>query len=211
MEANLIPALSVAPVADPGTEIVADRTANSETFRLPGGERETRIYAEPVHYNHDGEWQPIGNALRESSDGVALTNGENDFEVTLPQQLDSNPARISFGDRWISSQLLGTNTEAVQLEDKTAAYESAQGNVAITYSGLANGLKEDIELGNSSQPSSFTFLLNASFGLTPALTEAGDLEFRDADDQLVATLPAPLMYDSAPERPVTSARNPLRA
>ncbi len=198
------PALSADPVADPGTEIVADRTANSETFRLPGGERETRVYAEPVNYEDEGEWQPIGNALRESEDGAALTNGENDFEVNLPQQLDSNATRISFGDRWISSQLLGTSTEVVQLEGRTATYEDPQGAVAITYAGLANGLKEDIELGNSSQPSTFTFLLNASSGLTPALTEAGDLEFRDVDDQLVATLPAPLMYDSAPEHPATS-------
>lgn len=198
------PALSATPAADPGTEIVADRTANSETFRLPDGERETRIYAEPVNYPDSGEWQPIGNALRVSEDGAALTNGENDFEVTLPQQLDSNPARISFGDHWISSQLLGTNTEAVELEGKTAAYESAQGHVAISYSGLANGLKEDIELGDSSQPSSFTFALDASSGLTPALTEAGDLEFRDEDDQLVATLPAPVMFDSDPAHPAVS-------
>jgi RHS repeat-associated protein len=198
------PTLSAAPVADPGTEIVADRTANSETFRLPDGERETRIYAEPVNYEDSGEWRPIGSALRESEDGAALTNGENDFEVTLPQQLDSDPARISFGEQWISSQLLGTNTGAVQLEDKTAAYESAQGSIAISYSGLANGLKEDIELSNSSQPSSFTFQLKTSPGLTPTLTETGDLEFRDEGDQLVATLPAPLMYDSAPEHPATS-------
>jgi len=198
------PALSEPPVAEPGTEIVADRTANSETFRLPNGERETRIYAEPVYYDDSGEWQPIGSALREGADGAALTNGANDFEVSLPQQLDSNPARISFGDQWISSQLLNANTGSVDLEGKTATYESAQGNVAISYSGLANGLKEDIELGNSSQPSTFTFALEASAGLTPALTEAGDIEFRDEAGQLVATLPAPLMYDSAPEHAATS-------
>lgn len=201
---ELDPALSAAPEAEPGTEIAADRTANSETFRLPDGERETRIYAEPVNYPHSGEWQPIGSALRESGDGAALTNGGNDFEVSLPQQLDSNPARISFGDQWISSQLLNANTEAVDLEGKTATYESPQGNVAISYFGLANGLKENIELGNSSQPSTFTFALDASAGLTPALTEAGDIEFRDEDGQLVATLPAPLMYDSAPEHAATS-------
>ena len=196
--------LSTPPDAEPGTEIAVDRTANSETFRLPNGERETRIYAEPVNYDDSGEWRTIGSALRESGDGAVLTNGGNDFEISLPQQLDSNPARISFGDQWISSQLLNANTEAVDLEGKTATYENPQGNVAFSYSGLANGLKEDIELGNSSQPSSFTFLLKASSGLTPALTETGDLEFRDQEDRLVATVPAPLMYDSAPEHPATS-------
>jgi RHS repeat-associated protein len=199
------PVLSAAPEAEPGTEIVADRTANSETFRLPDGERETRIYAEPVNYDEDGEWKPIGSALREGSSGADLTNGANDFEVQLPQQLDSSAARISFGEQWISSQLLGANTEAVQLEGKTATYESSQGDVAFTYSGLANGLKEDIELGSSSQPSSFTFLLDASAGLTPSLNEAGEVEFRDEGGQLVAKLPAPLMYDSAPEHPATSS------
>jgi RHS repeat-associated protein len=198
------PALSAAPEGEPGTEIVADRTANSETFRLPDGQRELRVYAEPVNYNEEGEWQPIGSALRESGDGAVLTNGPNDFEVSLPQQLDSNPARISFGEQWISSQLLNANTEAVDLEGKAATYESSQGDVAISYSGLANGLKEDIELGDSSQPSTFAFLLSASAGLAPSLNEAGEVEFRDEDDQLVAILPAPLMYDSAPEHPATS-------
>jgi RHS repeat-associated protein len=198
------PALSEAPAAEPGIEIVADRTANSETFRLPDGERETRIYAEPVNYNDEGEWQPIGSALHESPEGAALTNGANDFEVQLPRQLDSNPARISFGEEWISSQLLGASTEAVQLEGKTATYESPQGNVAISYSGLANGLKEDIELADPSQPSTFVFALDASSGMSPELTEEGDVEFHDAEGNPIAMLPAPVMSDSAPDHPAVS-------
>jgi len=193
-------ALSTPPEAEPGPEIKADRTANSQTFRLEDGGLETRVYADPINYrDQEDEWQPIGDALREGAEGAVLTNGPNDFDVDLPAQIDSNPARISFGEDWISSQLLGTSTEAVQLEGKTATYESPQGNVAIAYSGLANGLKEDIELADPSQPGTFTFLLDASAGLSPELTESGDVEFRDGDGDEVAMLPAPLMYDSAPD------------
>ncbi len=83
------PALS-AP-SGPGTEIVTYRTANSETFRLSDGERETRVYGEPVNHEESGEWQPIGDAGRESVDGAALTNGENDFEIGLLNGVRSVP------------------------------------------------------------------------------------------------------------------------
>lgn len=202
-EAN--PVLSELPTAEPGPEVSADRTANSQTFDLPNNGLETRVYADPINYREDDEWKPIGDALRESqSEEAALTNGQNDFEVSLPEQIDSAPARISFGEEWISSQLQGASTDAVQLEGQTATYESPQGNVAIAYSGLANGLKEDIELADPSQQSTFTFLLDASAGLSPELTEAGDVKFSNASGSQVAMLPAPLMYDSAPDHPATS-------
>jgi hypothetical protein len=66
-------------------------TANSETFALPDGDLETRIYPEPVNYrDEDGNWQPIGERLRET-DEQTLTNGPNDFDVALPKQIDGLP------------------------------------------------------------------------------------------------------------------------
>ena len=44
------PALSEAPAAEPGLEVAAARTATSQTFELPEGARETRIFAAPINY-----------------------------------------------------------------------------------------------------------------------------------------------------------------
>lgn len=193
------PSLSKAPSAEPGPEVVADRTATSRTFKLPEGGLETRVYPDPVNYREEGEeeWKPIGDALREGPDGASLTNGQNDFAVRLPEQIDADPARISFSEEWIASQLLGTVTEAVELEGNVASYETPQGEMSFDYSGLANGLKEEIELKDSSSPNTFTFALDASAGLTPELIENGEVAFRNVEGDLVAALPAPVMSDSS--------------
>ena len=194
------------PSLEPGAEIPDARTANSQTFRLQAGGRETRIYPNPIYYRDgEGEWTPVGDALQEDPNGASLTNGPNGFEVDLPAQIDSGSARFAIGKEWISTQLVGPNTEAVQLEGRTASYETPSGKLSFDYTGLANGLKEEIEIADASQPSSFTFDLDASSGLTPGLNERGEIEFRNASDELIATLPAPTITDSAPDAAVSHA------
>jgi RHS repeat-associated protein len=198
-------ALSASLPTEPGPEITADRTATSQTFRLPDGGRETRIFANPINYRDpEGEWKPIGDALRETLGGANLTNGQNDFDVSLPDQIDANAVRFSVRGEWLSTKLIGPNTDAVQLEGKTASYESAQGGLSFNYTGLANGLKEDIELADASQPASYTYDLATSSGLTPSLAEDGSIEFRDSSNEPIITLPAPVMSDSAPVQPAVS-------
>ena len=104
------PALSEAPVSEPGTEIAADRSATSQTFELPGGAREARIYAAPINYrDEEGKWQPINEGFQDK--GSQITNGENSFEVSLPQQMDEGPVRLSNEEGWVASELVGTPTE----------------------------------------------------------------------------------------------------
>ena len=60
------PALSEAPASEPGPEVVADRTATSQTFELPGGALETRIFLSPINYRDEqGQWQPIEEGFEE--------------------------------------------------------------------------------------------------------------------------------------------------
>lgn len=74
-------ALSAAPVPPDGSELVAKRTATSETYLLPGGSRETRIYEAPIHFKDaEGVWRPIEEGL-ERVDG-AIENGDNSSTFT---------------------------------------------------------------------------------------------------------------------------------
>jgi RHS repeat-associated protein len=191
--------------AEPGPEVKADRTATSQTFRLPDGALETRVFANPINYrDSEGNWQPIEEGLEEQPDGSGLTNGTNSFSVDLPERLGEGPVRLSGEDGWISTELLGAELAPAQLEGETATYESADGETAFDFATLANGLKEDIEIASSSAPSTFHFAVDASAGLTPALAEDGSVEFRDESGELVATLPAPSMSDSTPGEPAVS-------
>ncbi len=187
-----------ATLDDPPVELESKRTATSQTFRLPDGSLEARIYETPIHYRDtEGEWQQIGTGFHETDD-QALTNGPNRFDVSLPEQVDADPIRLSVGDEWVASQLVGTSAEAVELEGKTASYEATQAEVSFDITGLANGIKENIEIADLSQPTTYSFDLSASAGLTPTLEEDGAIYFRDEEGKAVVVLPAPVMSDSAP-------------
>lgn len=199
------PALSAAPIADPGTEIVAERTANSETFRLADDQLEARIYPSPINYlNAEGDWVPIGNGFDELADG-RLTNGPNSFDVSLPESLGDGPVRLSDEGEWVASELLSADPEPARIEGETAVYESTDSGTSFEFSSLADGIKEEIVIEDSSQPSTFRYALSASNGLAPELVEDGSIEFRDERGELVSIVPAPIMEDSAPVPVVSKA------
>ena len=205
-------AIAVSGQADPPTTpgsassstAPSDRTADSETHALPDGQLETRVYPDPINYrDEEGRWRPIEEDLQEG-DASALANGQNSFELALPGQLDAGAVRVSNGEGWLSSQLLGTNTDAAEVEDNSASYEANNGNLEFELSSLATGLKEDIVLADTSQPSKFSYLLKASSGLTPQRSDDGSIVFRDEDGKQVFVLPAPIMLDSKPGLPAIS-------
>ena len=190
--------LSAAPEESEGVELPSKRTATSDTYRLPGGELETQLYESPVNYRDDeGDWKPIEEGLE--YEGGTLTNGANSFDLSLPSKMGAGAVRLSEAGQWVSYKLLGEETQPAELEEEgIATYETPSGQ-AFDLSGLANGVKEQIELTDSSQPSSFRFELAASSGLTPQIEEDGSLAFRDSEDKAFASLPAPTVVDSSPE------------
>ena len=185
-------------------ESLPARTADSETLTLPDGQLETRIYPEPINYRDDeGNWRPIEEDLQEGT-AAALENGQNDFDLALPEHLGDGAVRISTDEGWVSSELLGADTKAAEVENNSASYEADQGNLEFELSSLATGLKEDIVLADASQPSKFTYLLKASAGLTPQRREDGSIVFLDGGGKQVFVLPAPVMLDSKPGLPAIS-------
>ncbi len=198
------PALYEPPVAEPGPEVIADRTATSQTFHLPNGALETRIFENPVNYRDgEGDWRPIEAGLERSEDGT-LTDGQNRFDLSLPARLGAGPVRVSLGDDWISERLLGGESEAGEVEGDSASYGAADPGTTFNLTSLPTGLKEDIELRDASQPSTLHFEMATSSGLTPVKSEDGSIEFQDETGKAIATLPPPLMSDSSPQGPAVS-------
>jgi RHS repeat-associated protein len=186
---------SAASPAAEGESLIA-RTADSETLTLPDGQLETRIYPDPINYrDEEGNWRPIGEALHETGEQT-LVNGPNAFDVTLPKQIDAKPVRFEVGDQWVESQLLRKDLEGAQLAGETATYEGEGNAPSFEFTGLSNGLEEEIELSGPGQASTYTYELSASDGLEPSPGEDGSIQFRDSDGKTVV-LPAPVMSDSA--------------
>src|SRR5262249_39627254 len=172
---------------DPGPELEAERTATSETLRLPSGQLETRLYGSPINYRDaEGQWRSIEEGFEELDDG-SLSNGPNSFDVSLPESLGEEPLRLATDGGWVTTELLGPEPEEVQPEGATASYELAGGDTSFEFSSLPNGVKEDIVIDDLSQPSAFRFELDASSGLAPTLREDGAIVFRDEIGRVVVT------------------------
>jgi RHS repeat-associated protein len=185
------------------SEVAVERTATSQTFSLPDGELETRIYPEPVNYrDEEGNWRPIGERLRET-DEQTLTNGPNAFDVTLPKQIDSKPVHFEVGEEWVESQLLRKDLEGADLEGAIATYEGEGNAPSFEFTGLSSGLKEDIELTGPGQANEFSYELSTSDGLVPSLADDGSIRFLDSEGTALVVMPAPSMSDSAPQPAVS--------
>lgn len=187
-------------------EIHSERTASSRTVELRGGALRTEIFEAPIHYRAaDGTWKPIGEEIQPQADGTGFENGSNEFDVTLPERLGAGPIRLVDDGQWVSSRLLGGPTEAGDLNGEDASYEADMPGTTFKLDGLANGIKEDIVVSSADQVATYSFELEASDGLRPELLEDGSIEFRDAEGQTFAVLPAPVMFDSTPESPKVSS------
>jgi RHS repeat-associated protein len=192
------------PLAAEAVELPGKRTAASDTFELPDGSREARLYQSPVNYKTaDGDWKPIEEGFQ-AGEGTSLTNGDSSFDVRLPGQLDEAPARVTVDGEWVSERLLGRATEGGELEDGTAVYETPAAGTSFHFHTLGQGLEEQIVLADPSQPSTIHFELKASAGLRPEQRPDGAIVFVDPSEKPIATLAAPVMYDSNPQAPIGS-------
>jgi RHS repeat-associated protein len=189
----------------PPKELPGKRTATSDTFALPDGQREARIYQAPINYKTaSGAWKPIEEGLEETAQGN-LVNGEGPVDVTLPSELQDGSTRLDLGDSWVSAKLLGLGTEEAEVEHGSATYENPAKEVSFHYSTLPYGLKESIELEGPAAPATFHYQLSASAGLSAELTKEGSIAFSDADGQAVALIPAPFVTDASSPEPAPEA------
>ncbi|HSS33527.1 MAG TPA: 6-bladed beta-propeller [Solirubrobacterales bacterium] len=183
-------------------ELPVKRTATSDTFELPDGSREARLYQAPVNYrDEEGDWQPIEEGLRH--DGTGFVNADNRFDLSLPARLGSEPMQMSIGDASIGLQLLGGSTEAGQLKGETASYEAAAPGTDFEFSTLGTGVEQKIVLSDPSQPTTFHYELSLSDGLKPEQQKDGSIQFKEGD-KVAAVLAAPVMYDAHKPAPATS-------
>jgi RHS repeat-associated protein len=188
---------AIEPQGSQPEELPEERTATSVTLELPDGSREARIYESPINYlDGKGNWQPIQEGLEEADDGTVV-NGRNKFALSLPQQLDEDPVEIATGGLWLTSQYVGPETEAVNLDKAVATYEAKEGGVSFGFRGLATGVKEDITIDDRSQPNRYAFVLKAASGLKPQVDPEGSIDFQRADGATAFSLPAPVMFDNA--------------
>lgn len=183
------------PASEQRTELPGKRTATSNTFRLPSGELQTDLYETPVNFEDEGgNWQPIDEELEETSSGIV--NGENSFDLQLPEQVGSGAVRLSEEGQWVSYRFLGTPTEGAEVEGTTAAYESQSGHFSFELRSLPTGLKEAITLNDPAAPGAYRYEMQLALGLEPKLAEDGSMTIRNQEGDLFATVAAPTIEEA---------------
>ena len=75
-------------------EVVERRNEYTKEYKLNNGLHMSTVYADPVHYEENGQWKDIDNTLKSSGLGTnaVLTNTAGAWEVSFPQQLNGNKA-----------------------------------------------------------------------------------------------------------------------
>lgn len=174
-------------------------TATSNTYLEPDGSRTLESYPTPVNYQTDsGDWAEIDNSLVDApGPAFAVENAANQYSAQIPSDGSANPVRFSVGDSWVAMKMHGVDGSPV-VDGPQASFESVDDADAVNYTATATGLKEDIILTEApAEPVVYTYTLQASPGLVAKFSPDGTIEFRDAADRAVITIPVGSMFDSA--------------
>ncbi|MDQ0795939.1 LamG-like jellyroll fold domain-containing protein [Streptomyces sp. B1I3] len=173
-------------------------TATSDYYVNADGSTTVRHYASRSNFKAaDGTWKPIDTDLTRDEDG-RLQQSANSLDVEFaPDAADQQLASVDFGaGRSLAYALRGANKATPTVdEDNTATYADVLPETDLLLSPLTEGFKERLVLRSADAPNSWLFPLDVK-GLTPRVTDTGDVEFTDADGEVTATIPHAFMEDS---------------
>ena len=197
-------------------EVVELREEYAKHFRLSDGSYVAAQYNYPVHsLDENGEWQDIDNAL--SKNGSEFTN-EN-ARIKFAKKINGSATLFTLhdGNTKITLNLIGaekgtkgtvTNgsdtNETNELEkmmnleklSATILYEDILDGVDLEYVAYSMNVKENIIVKERKDSYSYSFELKLN-GLTPTLTESGDIKLTDDDTgEVKYVFPAPIVFDA---------------
>ena len=193
------------------------REESVKHFHLSDGSYVAAQYTFPVHYiDESGEWQDIDNALADSGSEYANNNARIKFakKITGNESLftlhDGN-TKITLSLVGAKKGTLGAVTNNSDSEEETELqkmmnleklsskilYADILDGIDLEYVAYSHNVKENIIVKERRDSYSYTFSLKLN-GLTPTLTESGDIQLADdGSGEIKYTIPGPVVYDSA--------------
>ncbi|WP_344667475.1 LamG-like jellyroll fold domain-containing protein [Catenulispora yoronensis] len=180
------------------TEVVAQRTETSTTFRNPDGSFTLRQYSQPVHVRQaDGSWADVDTTLKRDAKGQ-LAPSTVAMRAEVAGSSDS-PAFESFtidDAHRVDFALSGAATVPAAVDGSSATFAGVFPQTDITVTAGASSLKETLVLRSRGAGNSWTFPIHA-VGLTPTIDADGSVAFTDASGTIRALVPPGTMQDSA--------------
>ncbi|MGH2967076.1 MAG: DNRLRE domain-containing protein, partial [Solirubrobacterales bacterium] len=222
------PGSAVDPVPTPvidglppaAVEIVADRTATSQTFDNGDGTRSAVVSSKPIFYQPVGstDWQPIDLAFAAKGGGSSAL-GDTNTPVPVTVSTKSDPAGVlslAIGGTTIALRPVNPDAgKGTDLPPVAAVGGIGPADVADVFPGVdlrvfptAAGANTFLVLGAPRPETAWTFAIDAP-GLTLSLEADGAIVYRNADGQPVARMPAPYAVDSTPDEFLGSGRTTM--
>jgi hypothetical protein len=183
-------------------------TLRSSTYLEPDGSYTLEAYTEPVNFvDASGELKPIDTTLVEAAGSVYdVRTAANSIAVKIPEDPSTDPVKVTDSGEWVALRMLGTGNDPARVVESTATFTDVDGAQAVTYEAVPNGVKESILLVEPPlEAPKFRYEVDATVGLSPVPQTDGSIWFVDTNSQRQFAIPAPYMYDSAPEEPAMSA------
>ena len=197
-------------------EVVELREEYTKHFRLSDGSYVAAQYNYPIHsLDENGEWQDIDNELSKS--GSEFSNESARIKFAKKINGSSNLFTMHDGNTKITLNLIGAergtkgtvtngNDEGEETElqkmlnlEKLSAsilYENILDGVDLEYVAYSMNIKENIIVKEKKDSYSYSFELKLN-GLTPTLTESGNIELTDDDTgEVKYVIPAPTVFDA---------------
>ncbi|MGI5455085.1 DNRLRE domain-containing protein [Streptomyces sp. CA-249302] len=178
-------------------ELTSQRTADSTVYANPDGTLTAESYAGPVRVKQaDGSWQAIDTDL--SDTGPALEPEAAAADIAVSDGGDKTLASVSQDD--VSLTLGWESTlPTPKVDGDTASYDLGD-DQTLTVTALKQGISENVLLDAAPDTSggalSYRIPVHLD-GLTLSKAASGHLLLKNADGELVAEAPAPMMWDSS--------------
>ncbi len=194
-------------------EVEEKRDEYSKTYKRADGSFTSVLSQTPLHKRENGEWMDIDNTLK--SEDNSITNTDGAFDIEFPETITENEKiTVSNGDESIAFSVKGienadgivatAETEEADIIksdlNKTVSqitYENVDDNTDIQYVVSSNSVKENIIVSDkSSLKETYSFDIEKG-NLSATLDNENNLLFKNAENETVFTIPAPVMTDAS--------------
>ncbi len=202
-------------------EDVSKRTECTKTFDMSDGTYVVAYYDTAVHYKDANDvWQDIDNTLSTSSvntyslnsvSSSVFANTSNDVDVMFSQSSNADTMMNYSGDGFsLSWSLDGAADKSGQIIDNSLdnesemsldnisseiVYEDVFENVDVKYEIYGRNVKESIIVNDNCDSYVYDYTVFVE-GVTLSLSDSGDINAVDEDNNIKFTIPAPFMTDA---------------
>jgi RHS repeat-associated protein len=205
-----VPAAARAAALPAGREIPRLRTVTSDTFSAGLGVFSTRIYPFAVNFrDRAGRLVPIDDQLVGDGRG-GYRNRAGSFRVDLPASGSGRAVRFSTGRAWVSLALQGARGVG-QVAGNHERFAGALPGVVASYTVGTMGLDAQLRLFGRSAPTSFTYSIHTSRGLSPHPGAGGMITLTNAGGGVAFAVAPARMWSTGAPAAVERVRSSLHA